>query len=374
MPRAVYTRSDLRVKDGLECLFWMEIAKRKARVCQGDAFASLLEIRQEVQNFLLESSSEMEDLCDDGDFVFLDCIQFGNHVLDRVKDPDHFSLIKATLKKHGRSAREAFGTLSYLKGFWLSDFITEIDLPQIHDWWSYIISGEGRNELGTKGNFSTLGEARPVIAKEEVLFHGDDQPTIREGDAVQTVISLQDPMHFPRRIRARQVRAYTTEDHNIKIDDHKLEDHIVLSFDLSKPLPSMREVELTLRLKHRAVNAHRQMLEFNKLIDAGILPEIEDEPNEFKPQELLDLNFDLPENHKLMVATKSARPLMAGLYCWDLTMKGFTDAKAAAKTSTDLRGLRGVEVIHPKQALTALKTNVRPLIFNYETNLLPWNS
>ncbi|MCP8349391.1 hypothetical protein DN387_14200 [Pseudomonas sp. FBF18] len=116
------------------------------------------------------------------------------------------------------------------------------------------------------------------------------------------------------------------------------------------------------------------MLEFNKLIDAGILPEIEDEPNEFKPQELLDLNFDLPENHKLMVATKSARPLMAGLYCWDLTMKGFTDAKAAAKTSTDLRGLRGVEVIHPKQALTALKTNVRPLIFNYETNLLPWNS
>lgn len=370
MPKAEYTESELWVKDGLERLFWIEIAKRKARLCQGDVFSQLLGLRAELESFFGSFSSELDEPCEGGEEVVLNIVQFGKHMLNRVSDPQHAELIKKATKEFGRRAWVIKNNLDHYRGFWLSDFSIETDLALLHDWWSYIISTKGRQELNARGRFSTHGECRPVIATEELKFEGEEEPTIRVGDPVNTISSLQAPVRFPERVRPRGVYAYTTDEHEVTIDGHELKDRVVLEFDLLKPLPPMRQIEALLRITQRGAKALRMVERLNR----GVYQPYEDCDSEGRGERLLlDLMTDPPESHELMGAFTSARPMIAGLACWDLVAAGMSDARAADRVARELLGVDDAQVLHQRQVVRALKDVVRPRVQAYESSKLPWN-
>lgn len=122
MPKAEYTESEIWVKDGLERLFWIEIAKRKARLCQGDVFSQLLGLRAELESFFGSFSSELDEPCEGGEEVVFNIVQFGKHMLDRVSDPQHAELIKKAAKEFGRRACVIKNNLDHYRGFWLLAF------------------------------------------------------------------------------------------------------------------------------------------------------------------------------------------------------------------------------------------------------------
>lgn len=370
MPRVEYTESELWVKDGLERLFWIEIAKRKARLCQGDAFSQLLGLRKELEAFFESFSSELDEPCEGGEEVVFNIVQFGKHMLDRVSDPQHAELIKKATREFGRRTSIIKNNIDFYRGFRLADFSIEIDLALLHDWWSYIISTKGRQKLNATGKFSTLGESRPVIASEELKFEGEEEPTIRVGDPVNTISSLQAPIRFPERVRPQGVYAFTTDEHEVTINGHELKDRLVLEFDLLKPLPPMRQIEALLRLTQRSAKALRMVDRLNQ----GIYQPNEDYDSEVPGHRLLlDLMTDPPKSHQLMGAFTSARPMIAGLVCWDLVAEGVSDARAAARVAKELLGVDGAQVLQQRQVVRALKEVVQPRVQAYEPSVLPWN-
>ncbi|NMG31837.1 hypothetical protein [Aromatoleum evansii] len=371
MPRVEYTPSDLWVKDCLERLFWIEIAKRKARLVQRDTFSGLLELRQALDAFFERFQTELDEPFDEGADVFFDLVQFDCRVTDAVSEPEHVDLLDKAVKRFGRRAQWVNDDLVYLKGFRLADFSVVTDLEALHGWWSYIISSQGRNELGAKGKFSSIGESRPVAATEELRFAGEESPTIRIGEFVDTVTSLADPVRFPIRVPARQVWAYSTDDHEITIDGHLLRDRVVLDFDLLKPLPSMRQIELAIRTAHDAARARRCL----EMLHAGILPDdLHSDRGADGPPAIFDLIYEPPENHQLMVAYNCVRPMVFGLFCWDLVAEGMTDAQAGAHAAKTLAGIDGVAAFTARQAIRGLKDVVRQRVLAYEPTQLPWNS
>ena len=316
MAKIEYSESELWIKDGLECLFWIEIAKRKARLSSGDAYSQLVGLRGEVEAYFASFSEELDEPCE-GEEVVFNIVQFGKHILDKESDPQHRDLIKNATRKFGNQVLAVMNNLDHYHGFRLADFSRENDLALLHDWWSYIISSKGRNELNTKGKFSSVGEARPVIATEELKFRGQEEPTIKIGDPVETITSLQHPISYPIRVRSRGFYPYSTDEDEIIINGYELQDKLVLEFDLLKPLPPMRKIEAMLHLRHRRAKTLRMLEKMNQ----GIYEmEEDDRSNKDYSRYTLDLMTDPPESHQLMGAFTSARPMMAGLACWDHTL------------------------------------------------------
>ncbi len=369
MPRLDYTKSELYVKDELERLFWIEIAKRKACLLFGGAYSRLVSLRNELEEYFASVADAGEEPCTDGDAVVFNIVQFGWHVLDRVSDPRHAVLIEKAAHKHFEVATSLYNEIPYHQGFYLYDFSLETDLEALHDWWSYITSGTGREDLGTTGHFSTVGEARPVAATEDLTFAGDDEPTIRVGDPVSTITSLQAPVSFPRRLSPQRYWVHTTDEAQIVIDGHELRDQLVLHVDLFAPLPSMQKIEAMLVGRQRLAKALRDFA----LLEQGILPEKEQNTDSGNIDTLTALLVEPPGEHKLMKGVTSVRPMIAGFRAWDLAEGGLADPKAAKQARDELRGVGGAEVISQPSAVRALK-NVRSLVEQYEPSLLPWNT
>lgn len=369
MAKVVYAESDLWIKDGLECLFWIEIAKRKARLSRGDAYSQLICLRGELEAYFANFSEKLDEPCESGEEVVFNIVQFGRQKLADVSNPQHVELIKDATRKFRKRVTAVMENLDCCYGFRLADFSTETNLALLHDWWSYIISSKGRESLNTKGKFSSVGEARPVIATEELKFYGEDEPTIKIGDAVSTVSSLQHPVRFPMRVRSRGFDTYSTDEHEITVNGHALQDKLVLEIDLLKPLPAMRQIKAMLHLMQQSAKARRMLEKMNE----GIF-EMDEDDGSYKDNQryMLDLLTDPPESHQLMAAFTSARPMMAGLACWDHAFTGMSDARAAAKVAEEFLGVAGAKVIEQRQVLRALRDIVRPRIEGYEPEKLPW--
>ncbi|AZE39149.1 hypothetical protein C4K06_6161 [Pseudomonas chlororaphis subsp. aureofaciens] len=369
MPRLGYTKSELYVKDELERLFWIEIAKRKARLLFGDAYSRLVSLRSELEEYFASIAEDVEEPCTDGDAAVFNIVQFGWHVLDRVSDPSHVALIEKAAHKHFEVATDLYNQIPYHQGFYFYDFSLETDLEALHDWWSYITSGIGREDLGTTGHFSTVGEARPIAATEDLTFAGDNEPTIRVGDSVSTITSLQASVSFPRRLSRQRCWVHSTDEAKIVIDGHELRDQLVLHVDLFGPLPSMQKIEAMLVSKQRVAKALRDLA----LLEQGILPQEEQYTDSENIDTLTALLVEPPGKHKLMKGVTSVRPMIAGFRAWDLVEGGLADSKAAKQVRDELRGVGGAEVFSQPSVIRALK-NVRSLVEQYEPSLLPWNT
>lgn len=371
MPRVKYTKSDLWVKDCLERLFWIEIAKRKTRLQQGEAFSQLLSLRKDLQVYFDSFSSELDDPCEGGEDVVFHIVQFGWEMLDRVNNPKHAHLIKQAAKLFGKRIAAISSNIDYLQGFWLADFLVETDLAHLHGWWSYVISNQGRRELGASGQYSTRGESRTVVATEDLKFEGEAEPVIRIGESISTITSLDFPFRVPRRVPKRRIYAYSTDEHEIFIDGHQLNDKLVLELDLLGPLPPMKKIGALIKSRQRLAKAQREL----ELLERGEFASDESKDcEEGEDSDFLDLLVDPPENHQFMLASTSVRPMIAGLFCWDLVAQQMTEAQAAAKVSMDLLGNNDASVFTSAKVIRAFKDVVRPRVEKYEPAQLPWNS
>jgi hypothetical protein len=369
MPKVEYTDSDLWVKDELERLFWIELAKRKAHQQQADSFSMLLTLRCELETFFESHVAELEEPFDGGTDAFFDAIQFDRCIESTVADQQHVDLLRTAFDRYEGRARSVIDNLSYYQGFRLADFSVVTDLEALHDWWTWIISGEGRNKLAATGKFSSMGDMRPVPATEEIWFEGDDSPSVNVGECINTISSFTNPVRIPRRVDARQVWAFVTDDHEITIDDCLLEDRLVLDFDLLKPLPSMRQIELAARSAQAAALARRRWAK----LQAGIFPEdLLSVGIESRAPDILQLMLTPHEDHKLMVEQKSAAPLIFGFYCWDLVAAGKSDAQACKLAVNTLLSISGNPFYSERRAIYGLQEVVRPKIEAYEPSQLPW--
>lgn len=370
MPKAEYTDSDLWVKDCLERLFWIEIAKRKAQAERRDVFSELIAIRRQLEAYFEGCSNELSEPCEYGEEVVFNIVQFGWHMAERVSEPEHAELIKCMVDRFYKPIDDLIQKLHYHQGFWISEFTLDTDLIALHNWWSYITSNKGRRELGTKGKYSTIGEARPIAATEEIKYEGDKEPTIRVGDLVSTISSLAPPVRFPCIVDARPFWLHTTDESSITIDGYTLEDRLVLQMDLLKPLPSMKKIEAMLITKQRAARARRVL----EMLNQGILPPENELYDNDRKDLFLDLATSPPESHKLMTAANKVRPMLAGLLAWDYIFQGMTDSQAAKKVSEELLGNEGAVVFTQAKVVRALRDVVRPLIEKYQPGQLSWNS
>lgn len=375
MRKVPYTSSELWVKDELDRLFWIELAKRKSRLMEGDTLSELIGLRVEIEQFFAEEGKNLDEPIDYEADVLLDAVQFDREITENAREPEHSALLAQAMAQFGHRAWLIQDNMKYLLGFRMADMAVETDLRVLNGWWTYITSTAGRDALNAKGLFSSMGEMREV---EEVLSCvGEErmQPTTRK---VMLISSINNPVRIPRRVPNKPVVAFTTEDCLITVNGHVLEDKLFLSFDLSRPLPPMQEIERALKSKHGAVQARRdwQSLQSGVITDDMLARHHNcmhtQKPMQKELEDFTRLHTTPPEKHKLMVEQRSAASLIVGLYSWDLVATGLTDAQACRQATEDLVGNKGVKIYSQKKAIDNLQRVVRPKIEAYEPTNLPW--
>lgn len=360
-----YTDSELGVMDDLDRLFWIELAKRKAFLIEGDELAALQNLRLELEAYFEALEPELEWSLDYGTDALFDSIQFNKDLSAFASSPEHLEILKRAGTRFTSHMVHLLKSLTYLVGFRLADFSAKTDLPHLHSWWTYINSTQGRKELGTKGKFSTLGEPRLVPAEEDLQFDGSDTADIKAGELIQTMSSYCIPVRIPVRVIAGpQAFVFSTDEHEITIDGNRLENRLVLDIGLSKPLPTMRGIEALLLSALGSVRARRTWAE----IKAGVFSEELLVPKEeIVASTLVRFATVPPRELQLMTAQNSAVPMITGLYCWDFVHhEDLTKAKAAERVEEELGGSN-------KNILYGLKI-VSEAVAQYEPGQLPWIS
>lgn len=356
------------MKDELERLFWIEIAKRKARHLDDRVFQMMLSLSKDITEWFESKEACLSEPMDDGVDFFWNVIQFGSYD-HPLKIPDEqLDLLNTAVSLFSERGREIAHRLPCYQGFLLSDFSVVSDLAGLHAWWMYVNSGEGRKDLRSKGLFSSTGEKHLVAAKEELHFAGDQFPQIRVGEEILTTIFIANPVRIPQRLTKRKFRDWSSNDHQITVNGNVLSNSFLLDFDLSKPMPKMREVELALRT---AYNSERL-----RKMDAMLTSEIINDPSVFDNDEIgcmTKLMISPPEEHQLMVAQNSVRPLIFGLYCCDLIHAGNSKTEAANQALKDLLSNSGRQDYNLRRAQYGIEV-VQEKINNYNSSILPWNS
>jgi hypothetical protein len=366
---AKYTDSELWVKDELERLFWIEIAKRKSRIVDREAFDSLLDLRQEISRWFDDQTSGLPEPFEEGVESFWQRVQFGtNHWPFAI--PNEFEdLVVQSLALFGAQGWDLAQRLPHHRGFSLADFSVVSNLVDLHAWWTYITSGAGRKSLNAKGLFSSGGEPRLVAATEELHFAGQERPTVSIGEKVMTTVFISNPVRIPRRIVRQKVRSWTTDENEITVDGSLLTQRLVLDFDLSKPMPSMREVELAVR---HAFNAQRRK-RWDEMIASGIItdPTLLDDA-ELRSEDWTRLYLPPVEEHQLMQTQASVLPIIFGLHGFDLMQAGLSKAAATRQILKDLSTPDDTQLYTERRVGYGIKS-VLDRIESYESQLLPWN-
>jgi len=364
-----YTDSDLWVKDELERLFWIEIAKRKARLVDVESFELMLALWQDVVAWFESHENEFEEPFHDGVDAFWDKIQFGSLSLPFLWPQKQLELLDEATALFARRGGEVAERLPCYRGFFLADFAVVTNLVELHGWWQFISSGRGRKYLHSKGLYSSCGEPHPVAATEEIRFVGAELPAISVGEMITTTISLSNPVRAPRRLRFEKMRTLVADERNIIVDGERLSGRMLLDFDLSKPMPSMREIEYAVRAAFNAARLKRwdAMLASGTLTDPTLLDE-----TELRAQDMTKLLLPPIEEHKLMLAVTSARPIIVGLHCWDLVQAGLSKNGAARQAVDELRSTSGDPDLTMRRALNGLAA-VQKRIDEYDSSMLPWN-
>lgn len=368
MPKAEYTEIDLHVKDELERLFWIEVAKRKAHLRQPGTLLRLVTLRHELDIFFDGHADQLEFPFDEGTDTFFDTIQFHRCIEDTVADPQHVDLLRIAFDLYKQPALSVIENLSYYQGFRLADFSIVTDLVSLHDWWTAVTSRTGQNELAMTGKFSSMAGITRESATDEIWFEGDDSPTISIGDCIDFTSSFANPARIPIRIYARPLNTFATDNHEITIDGRILKDRIVLDFDLFNPLPSIRQIVLATRNAQAAALARREWTKLQAII---VSKDLRSEQNEGRCFSFLPLNSALTEKHMLMVEQKNAIPMIFALYCWDLVAEGKSNSQACKLATESLHNFFDKPYYEMKNASAALK-KLGIKIKEYEPSQLPW--
>lgn len=347
-----YTESELRLKDDLDRLFWIEIAKRKAMQMEGQAFHELIALCLEMGDFFKKKLSEDEwmefnELNGDVADIVLDIFQFRRCF---VSDSAYSEVIQQVSDRFEEKISGIAQRLTYAHGFSLADFSATTDLELLHHWWTTLGSLKFREELGiSKGKFSYISDIRepPDFKETEKLKFGFS--------------SFSCLVRIPRAVlcNSEPVVMHTTDEVEIKIGGEKLKDRLIIEIDLTKPLPSMRDIEANIFLEHGLARDRRLW----EIIESGggIIPE-----DYFASSSILARLPPPPPpwQQQLFQKQSNVTPLIKGLFSWDLVFNGMSKAGAYNEVADKFGGsVKSVE--------TALK-NINFKIAEYQSSMLPW--
>lgn len=365
MSAVSYSDNDLWTKEQFEKLFWIEVAKRKAKIAEPDGIRQLNALVEQIIAFFDVEGRGLEEPVEDGAYAILRAVEFDLDFAGRGLEPEQISLMEQARDRFESKVLNIESLISYHRGFSLADFSVETDLRALSQFWTFISSPHGRTHLGTeKSQFSTLGEAR---YKE----WSDDCDALVD-TSVQTITSLSWPVHVPNIVHDHRFWCGTTDEHDVTVDAITLEGQVVLAIDFNQPLPPMHLIEGKLRSAYELARSHRNW----QMLNAGQIPDELLNPGErkssFDVRRLLSMK---PEEHRLMKGPASPRPLILGLHCWDLKMnENLSDTAACRKAVEELFDVRDEESFESRlrQAKHALSKLVRPLIETYDPGQLPW--
>lgn len=366
-----YTDSELHIKDELEIFFWIEIAKRKARLLNEPLFEQMLSLSKELTEWFEQEGSCLDEPIEDGVDFFWNVIQFGSYNHSFTRADEQLALVDRAVSLFGDRGQHIADLLPCYEGFYLAEFSLVSKLDELYGWWTYINLGEVRKEIHAEGLFSSIGERHLVAAKEDLIFAGNALPTIRAGEEIPTTISIQNPVRMPRRLfKKRKFNSLNTDEYEIAVNGHVLSDRFILDFDLSKSMPPMREIELALRMAYSAERSRRM----DAMLKCGIIddPSLFDNDNN-ELSDIIKLSIWPPEEHRLMVAQNSVRPMIFGLHVWDLIRTGKCKTDAAKQSLIDLLPHSGRQDCSLRQAQYGMKM-VNGKIDGYSPKMLPWNS
>lgn len=344
------------VKDNLERLFWIEIAKRKATIEQPELFSRLLTLRREIEEYFdTHQPASTERLQGGADMAFNNIQGLGRHLEACIELEAHKELLAAVVDRFGDHVRTIEHDLIYCQGFRLADFSVTTDLLELNGWWRYINSIEGRNELGAKGNYSPIGE----------------RSSNEEGVESTTFTVASCPVRIPLRVHPRKIWAYDSDSDDIVINGHRFQNSVVLAFDVNKRMPSMREVELALRQVMEAARGPRTE---SVLVNGGIVPdEISLWNDENLSSAVPSLMVPPSRDHQLMKGQNSFAPMLKGLYGWDLVQKGKSMAASHRQTASAFGNGKDEpdesEIRNVKTGFDVVETRIK----DYEPARLPWN-
>jgi len=330
----------------------------------------MLSLNQELTGWFEREGAHLSEPIEDGVDFFWNIIQFGSYEHPVTRADGQLDLVDRAVSLFSDRGQDISHGLPCYEGFLLADFSVVSSLVDLHGWWTYINSSEGRKDLKTKGLFGSTGEKHLVAAKDEVVFAGNALPAIRVGEEIPTIISIPNPVCMPQRLRKRKFNCLSASDYEIIVNGNVLSNRFLLDFDLSKPMPTMREVELALRMAYSAERSRRMdaMLTSGIIDDASVF-----DNDEIKCGEIIKLSISPPEEHQLMIAQNSVRPLIFGLYGWDLIRSGKNKTDAANQSLKDLLPHSGRQDYSLRRSQYGIEI-VQEKIDSYTPSMLPWNS
>ncbi|MCK8664853.1 hypothetical protein M1M11_08145 [Pseudomonas azerbaijanoccidens] len=360
-----YSDNDLWTKEQFEKLFWIEVAKRKAKIKEPDGVRQLNALVEQINVFFDVEGRELEEPVEDGAYAVLRAVEFDLSFAGRGAEPEQISLLEQARFRFESDVHNVESLLSYHRGFSLADFSLETDLRVLSEFWTFISSTRGRIHLGTEtSQFSTHGEAR-------YKAWSDDCDALVD-TPVQTITTLSWPVSVPNIVHNHRFFCGTTDEYEVAVDTTTLESQVVLAFDLNQPLPPMHLIEGRLRSAYELARAHRNW----EMLNSGQVPEDLLNPKEkkssFDVHRLLSMK---PDEHRLMKGPASPGPLIVGLHCWDLKMnEKLSDTAACRKAVEELFDAQDEESFESRvrRAKHALSKVVRPLIEDYDPDQLPW--
>ncbi len=329
----------------LECLLWIEIAKRKTRLDQPELWEQALALRNKVQRFLADLAEENDDLLEGGPCWVLDIAQLG--ATSSSVTEKQWPRIKEALHAFESEINALVAQLTYLEGFRLSDFTTTTDLVALYSWWNHINSSKVRAEFRSEGRYSPISEVVEQPASEELIFDGETEPTIRKGEMIKTVTTVTCPVSMPIPVhRPPNLTSYSTPEDSIVINDAPLAHHVVLALDLDRPLPPL--MDLVNALKSRYVEAHESRFFRDIHQDSETIHY----PLKWDTWSNLSRCSTPPmESHqfKLFLEQRSPGQFIEALTCWDAYTDGGQRSKMEACRSA--MALLDKKYANPEQSL-----------------------
>ncbi|MBB2929015.1 hypothetical protein [Paraburkholderia silvatlantica] len=364
MVKIDYTLSELYEKETLERIFWIEIAKRKARVRQPACWARLVDLRRALQQLWREKEAQLQDVtAEDGVDLVFDLVQFDWRIDELGCAPCDEDFVRRAAEQFGGDVQRLLDEMVDYRGFRLADFSIENPLDALYAWWTYIRSDDGRKALGAQGRFSSMGEREAATTRQPPPDSGAD-PAERTKPPPPTLHTYPNPLRRPARVVPKKFDVYASDLQDIAIDGHTLENRIVLVFDAFEPVPSATAIELELKAARAGLRARRMMekLEAGDLLDP-IFSEDSDPDSALEP---LLRTAIRPEAHELMSDYNRVAPFIAGFYCWDrIVVESFGISAAYDKTMDALPGVGRKTVADARKAVGAR-------IDAYEPDRLPW--
>ncbi|MFB3301672.1 hypothetical protein [Pseudomonas sp. AMR01] len=227
----------------------------------------------------------------------MDAFQWQYDPADGVEDEHQAQLLRDTMNRFESQIDEVWSRLQFTRGFRLADLAVENELELMWNWWVFINSSAGREEMGiTTGKFSYHG-------KQSRMDEDHEPPRM-----IEVHRFYNRPGQSPIPVSNRSVRSFTTDVDEVIINGKRVTDSVIVVFDSETPAPSRREI-VNAAYSGRGMIRARRIADARAKGDYARLQRLLDEPS--PATDFVDL-FEPVQAHKLFKTLTSVAPLIRG--------------------------------------------------------------